>query len=59
MHQMNEMEFWNGRRHELVREAFFGRLARRPKKAVRLWGVLSGWALEAAVHMRAEDAGRA
>jgi hypothetical protein len=54
---MNEMELWNQRRHELVREVESGRPARRPKKALRLWGVLSGWALEAAVRMRAEDAG--
>ena len=56
---MNEMELWNQRRHELVREVESGRPARRPKKVLRLWGVLSGWALEAAVRMRAEDAGRA
>jgi hypothetical protein len=35
-YQMNEMELWNQRRHELVREVESGRPARRPKKAVRL-----------------------
>ena len=59
MYQMNEMELWNQRRHELVREAESGRLARRPKKAVRLWGALLGRALEAPARLRTEDAGRA
>jgi hypothetical protein len=59
MYQMNEMELWNQRRHELVHEAESGRLARRPKKAVRLWGALLGRALEAPTRLRAEDAGRA
>jgi hypothetical protein len=57
MYQMNEMELWSRRRHELVRKA--ESLARRPKRAVRMWSALLGWALEAPVRLRAEDAGRA
>jgi len=57
MYQMNEMELWSRRRHELVREA--ESLARRPKRAVRLGSAFLGWALEAPVRLRAEDAGRA
>jgi hypothetical protein len=33
MYRMNEMEFWNGRRHELVREAEDGRLTWRLREA--------------------------
>jgi len=62
MYRMDEIELWNGRRHELVREAEDGRIARRlraarPKMVARLWGVLSGWAPQASV--RAESSGRA
>ena len=40
MYRMNAIEFWNGRRHELVREAEDGRLAWRlrvasPERALR------------------------
>jgi hypothetical protein len=47
MYQMDEMEFWNGRRHDLVREAGDGRLARRlraarPKRVARFRSVLFG-----------------
>lgn len=42
MYRMNAIEFWNGRRHELVREAEDGRLAWRlraasPKRVARFW----------------------
>ena len=61
MYQVNEMEFWNGRRHELVREAKDGRLARRlraarPKRTARFRSVLFG---RAPVRLRAESGGRA
>ena len=61
MYQMNEMELWNGRRHELVREAEDGRLTRRlraagPKRAARFRSVLFG---RAPVRLRAESSGRA
>ncbi|MFL6009240.1 MAG: hypothetical protein ACJ73Z_06335 [Rubrobacteraceae bacterium] len=43
MYRMNAIEFWNGRRHELVREAEDGRLAWRlraasPKRVARRSG---------------------
>jgi hypothetical protein len=61
MYRMNEMEFWNGRRHELVREAEDGRLARRlrvasPKRVARFRSVLFG---RAPLHLRAQSSGRA
>jgi hypothetical protein len=56
MNQMNEMELWNGRRHELVREAGSGRLARSPKRAAQFRSVLFG---RVPVRLRAESSGRA
>jgi hypothetical protein len=64
MYQMNEMELWNQRRRELVREAEEGRLVRRmraerPKRAARFRSVLFGRSLEALVRPRAASGGRA
>jgi hypothetical protein len=61
MYRMNEMEFWNGLRRELVREAEDGRLARRlraasPKRVARLRSVLFELA---PVHLRVQSSGRA
>jgi hypothetical protein len=61
MYRMNEMEFWNGLRRELVREAEDGRLARRlraasPKRVARFRSVLFE---RAPVHLRAQSSGRA
>lgn len=60
MYRMNEMEFWNGRRHELEHEAEDGRLARRlgaesPKRVARFRSVLFE---RAPVHLRAQSSGR-
>jgi len=64
MCQINEIELWNQRRHELVREAEGGRLGRRlkaarPKRAARFRSALLGRALDVPVGLRAEDGGRA
>jgi hypothetical protein len=64
MHGMNEMDLWNQRRHELVREAEGGRLARRlrvarPKRVARFRSALFGRGLEAPVLPRAARDGRA
>jgi hypothetical protein len=61
MYRMNEMEFWNGRRHKLAREAEDGRLARRlrvasPKWVARFRSVLFG---RAPLPLRAQSSGRA
>jgi uncharacterized protein YceH (UPF0502 family) len=61
MYRMNEIEFWNGRRHELVREAEDGRLARRlkvasPKRVARFRSVLFG---RVPLHLRAQSSGQA
>jgi hypothetical protein len=61
MYRMNEMEFWNGRRHELVREAEDGRLALRPrvaspKRVARFRSVFIGRGPQ---HLRAQSSGRA
>jgi hypothetical protein len=61
MYQMNEMELWNGRRHELVREAEGGLLARRlraarPKRARLFRSAFFG---RAPASFRAESSGRA
>jgi hypothetical protein len=61
MYRMNEIEFWNGRRHELVREAEHGRLAPRLRAASPMWvawfqSVLFG---RAPLHLRALSSGRA
>ena len=61
MYQMNEMELWNGRRHELVQETEDGRLARslraaRPKWAHLFRSVLFG---RAPVGLRAHSSGQA
>jgi hypothetical protein len=61
MYRMNEMEFWNGRRHELVREAEDGSLARRltaesPKRVARFRSVHFE---RAPVHLRAQSSRRA
>ena len=57
MYRMNAMEFWNGRRHELVREAEDGRLrAASPKRVARFRSVLFE---RAPVHLRAQSSGRA
>jgi hypothetical protein len=64
MHGMNEMDLWNERRHELVREADGERLARRlraarPKRVARFRSALFGRSLEAPVLPRAASGGRA
>jgi hypothetical protein len=61
MYRMNEMEFWNGRRHELVREAEDGRLALRPRVASpkRVARFRSVHFERAPVHLRAQSSGRA
>lgn len=61
MYQMNEMELWNGRRHELVHETQDGRLARslrtaRPKRVHLFWSALFG---RAPVGLSAHGSGRA
>jgi hypothetical protein len=61
MYRMNEVEFWNGRRHELVHKAEDGRLTWRlrvasPKRAARF---RSGLFERAPVHLRAQSSGRA
>jgi hypothetical protein len=64
MYRMNEMDLWNQRRHELVREAEGGRLARRlgaarPKRGAWFRSALFGRSLEAPVLPRAASSGRA
>jgi hypothetical protein len=61
MYRMNEMEFWNGRRHELVREAQDGRLVLRlrvasPRRAAWFRSVFFG---QGPLHLRAQSSGRA
>jgi hypothetical protein len=61
MYRMNEVEFWNGRRHELVHKAEDGRLTWRlraasPKRVARS---RSGLFERAPVHLRAQSSGRA
>jgi hypothetical protein len=61
MYRMNAIEFWNGRRHELVRGAEDGRLAWRlraasPKRVARF---RSGLFERTPVHLRAQSSGRA
>ena len=61
MYRMNEVEFWNGRRHELVHKAEDGRLARRlrvasPNLVARFRSVLFG---RAPLPLRAQSSGRA
>ena len=61
MYQMNEMELWSERRHELVREARDGRLSRRlraarPKRVLRFRGALFG---RASTGLSAHSGGRA
>ena len=61
MYQMNEMELWNGHRHDLVREAEDGRLAWRPRAASpkRVARFRSGLFERTPVHLRAQSSGRA
>ena len=61
MYRMNEIEFWNGRRHELVHEAEDGRLTWRLRAATRfeLARFRSGLFERAPVHLRAQSSGQA
>lgn len=64
MYRMNEIEVWNQRRDELVREAEGEHLARslragRPGRAAWLRDVLFGRTLEAPVAPCAQSGGRA
>jgi hypothetical protein len=64
MHGMNEMDLWNQRRQELVRESEGGRLVRRlraarPKRVARFRSALFGRSFEAPVLPRAASGGQA
>ena len=64
MYQMNDLELWNQRRHDLLKEAEVGRLARmlramRPKRGPRSRSTLSARTIEAPAHLCVEDGGRA
>jgi hypothetical protein len=64
MYQMNDLDMWNQRRNELLREAETGRLIRRlkamrPKGTVRLLNMFSARTIETPAHLCAEDGGRA
>ena len=57
MYRMNEMEIWNGRRHELVREAEDGRLrVASPKRVAWFRSAFFG---RGPLHLRAQSSGRA
>ena len=63
MYQMNDMDMWNQRRNELLREAENGRLMRRlkamrPKGAARFRNMFSARAMEAPARLCVEDGGQ-
>ena len=64
MYQMNDLDMWNQRRNDLLREAEKGRLMRR-LKAMRPMGVarfrtmFSARPMEPPSHLCVEDGGRA
>jgi hypothetical protein len=64
MYQMNDLDMWNRRRNELLREAEKGRLiqrlkATRTKGSNRFRNMFSARAMEAPAHLCVEDGGRA
>jgi hypothetical protein len=64
MYQMNDLDMWNQRRDELLREAENGCLIRRLKamrkgRVARFRSLLSARAMEAPSHLCVEDGGRA
>lgn len=64
VYQMNDLDMWNQRRNDLLREAETGRLIRRlkamrPKGTARLRSMFSARAIETPARLCAEDGGRA
>jgi flagellar motor switch protein FliG len=63
MYQMNDLDMWNQRRNDLLREAENGRLTRllkatRPARTTWFRNMLSARAIEAPSRLCVEDGGR-